>query len=140
MPSPPGRARILRPGRDLTIVATLAMVERALAAAGQLARDGIEAEVIDPRTIRPFDTETVLASVRRTNRALIVHEAPLFGGFGGEIAAQISEHAFDWLDAPVRRLGAPDMPVPYNDRLERALMPSAADIRTAAREVCRGHA
>lgn len=77
--------------------------------AGQLARDGIEAEVIDPRTIRPFDTATVLASVRRTNRALIVHEAPLFGG---KIAAQIAEHAFDWLDAQVRQLGAPDMPVP----------------------------
>lgn len=136
---PPGRARIVRPGRDLTIVATLAMVERAVAAATQLARDGIEAEVIDPRTLRPFDAETILASVRRTNRALVVHEAPLFGGFGGEIAAQISEHAFDWLDAPVRRIGAPDMPVPYNDRLERAYMPSVADIAAAAREVCHGH-
>ncbi|MFN4100625.1 MAG: pyruvate dehydrogenase complex E1 component subunit beta [Pararhodobacter sp.] len=137
---PPGRARIVRPGRDLTIVATLAMVDRALTAAGHLARDGIEAEVIDPRTLRPFDAETILGSVRRTNRALVVHEAPLFGGFGGEIAAQISEHAFDWLDAPVKRLGAPDMPVPYNDRLERAYMPSAADIVQAAKEVCHGHA
>jgi 2-oxoisovalerate dehydrogenase E1 component len=137
---PPGVARIVRPGRDLTIVATLAMVDRALTAAGQLARDGIEAEVIDPRTLRPFDTDTILGSVRRTNRALVVHEAPLFGGFGGEIAAQIAEHAFDWLDAPVKRIGAPDMPVPYNDRLERSYMPSAADIVTAAREVCHGHA
>ncbi len=137
---PPGVARIVRPGRDLTIVATLAMVERALAAADRLARNGIEAEVIDPRTLRPFDAETILASVRRTNRALIVHEAPLFGGFGGEIAAQISEHVFDWLDAPVKRIGAPDMPVPYNDRLERAYMPSANDIAKAAREVCHGHA
>ncbi len=137
---PPGVARIVRPGRDVTIVATMAMVERALAAAERLADKGIEAEVIDPRTLRPFDADTILASVRRTHRALVVHEAPLFGGFGGEIAAQISEHAFDWLDAPVKRLGAPDMPVPYNDRLEREYMPSARDIVTAAMEVCYGHA
>lgn len=91
--------------------------------------------MIDPRTIRPFDAETILESVMKTNRAVVVHEAPVFGGFGGEIAATIMEQAFDWLDAPVRRVGAPDMPVPYNDRLERAFMPDARDIEAAVREV-----
>lgn len=133
---PAGRARIVRAGRDCTIVATLAMVERAVQAAERMARGGIEAEVIDPRTLRPFDIETVLASVRRTNRCVVVHEAPTFGGFGGEIAAQVMERAFDWLDAPVARVGAPETPVPYNDRLERAYMPDAARIEAAVRSVC----
>ena len=133
---PAGRARIVRPGRDCTVIATLAMVERAVQAADRLARDGIEVEVIDPRTIRPFDFETVADSVRRTNRAVIVHEAPVFGGFGGEIAARIMADAFDWLDAPVERVGAPEMPVPYNDRLERTFMPDARDIAAAVRRAC----
>ncbi|MEM8622785.1 MAG: dehydrogenase E1 component subunit alpha/beta [Pseudomonadota bacterium] len=133
---PAGRARIARPGTDCTVVATLAMVERALQAADRLAKDGIEIEVIDPRTLKPFDFETVVESVRKTNRAVIVHEAPVFGGFGGEIAARITSDAFDWLDAPVARVGAPEMPVPYNDRLERAYMPDARDIAAAVKEVC----
>ncbi|MEM6945667.1 MAG: pyruvate dehydrogenase complex E1 component subunit beta, partial [Pseudomonadota bacterium] len=133
---PAGRARIARPGTDCTVVATLAMVERALQAADRLAKDGIEIEVIDPRTLKPFDFETVVESVRKTNRAVIVHEAPVFGGFGGEIAARITSDAFDWLDAPVARVGAPEMPVPYNDRLERAYMPDARDIAVAVKEIC----
>lgn len=132
----PGRARIVRPGTDVTVVALMAMVERAQAAAQQLARKGISVEIVDPRTIRPLDTETILASVRRTNRAVVVHEAVRFGGIGGEIAATIMEEAFDWLDAPVARIGAPDMPVPYNDRLERDYMPSARDIADAVERVC----
>lgn len=132
----PGRARIARSGADCTVVATLAMVERALQAADRLARDGIDIDVVDPRTIKPLDVETICNSVQKTNRAVIVHEAPLFGGFGGEIASAIQEHAFDWLDAPVARVGAPEMPVPYNDRLERQYMPDAQDIIEAVKSVC----
>jgi len=91
--------------------------------------------VIDPRTIRPFDSETIVESVKRTNRCVVVHEAPVFGGIGGEIAARIMEDAFDYLDAPVKRVGAPDMPMPYNDKLERAAMPDAKRIERAVLEV-----
>ncbi len=132
----PGRARIVREGSDCTVIATLAMVERAVQAADRLAKRGIEAEVIDPRTLKPFDLETLIASIRKTNRAVVVHEAPVFGGFGGEIAASLTEAAFDWLDAPVTRIGAPEMPVPYNDRLERDFMPDARDIARAIEAVC----
>lgn len=132
----PGRARIVREGSDCTLIATLAMVERAMQAAERLERDGISVEVIDPRTIKPLDVETIFESVRKTNRAVVVHEAPLFGGFGGEIAAAIQEHAFDWLDAPVARIGAPEMPVPYNDRLERQYIPDTARIAEAVKSVC----
>jgi 2-oxoisovalerate dehydrogenase E1 component len=132
----PGRARVVREGADCTVIATLAMVERAVQAAERLERDGIGVEVIDPRTIKPLDLDTIVASVRKTNRAVVVHEAPVFGGFGGEIAAAIMEHAFDWLDAPVLRIGAPEMPIPYNDRLEREAMPSARTIAEAVETVC----
>lgn len=133
---PIGRAAIRRPGRDATIVATMAMVERALAAAETLARDGIEAEVIDPRTLRPLDMDTICASVRRTGRCVVVHEACRTGGLGAEISASIAEAAFDWLDSPVARVAAPDIPMPYNDRLERAMMPSSAAIADAVRAAC----
>ncbi len=132
----PGRARIVRQGTDCTIVATLAMVDRAVQAAEKLAGEGISVEVIDPRTIKPLDIDTIADSVRKTNRAVVVHEAPLFGGFGGEIASAITESAFDWLDAPVARIGAPEMPVPYNDRLERRYMPDAHRIAEAVKSVC----
>jgi 2-oxoisovalerate dehydrogenase E1 component len=133
---PLGRAAIRRRGDDVTIVAVQAMLPRALAAARSLAREGIEAEVIDPRTIAPFDLDTVVASIRRTHRCVIVHEACVTGGIGAEIAARLSEAAFDWLDAPIRRVGNPDLPVPYNDTLERAVIPDAARIIAAVREVC----
>lgn len=132
----PGRARIVREGTDCSVVATLAMVERAVQAAEKLAGEGISVEVIDPRTIKPLDIDTIADSVRKTNRAVVVHEAPLFGGFGGEIASAITESAFDWLDAPVARIGAPEMPVPYNDRLERQYMPDARRIAEAVKSVC----
>ena len=132
----PGRARIVRQGSDCTVIATLAMVERALQAAERLARQGLDIEVIDPRTIKPLDMETIVKSVRKTNRAVVVHEAPVFAGFGGEIAAAIMSNAFDWLDAPVERIGAPEMPVPYNDRLEREFMPDARRIEEAVKKVC----
>ena len=132
----PGRARIVRQGTDCTVVATLAMVERAVQAAERLDKQGISVEVIDPRTIKPLDIGTIVASVQKTNRAVVVHEAPQFGGFGGEIASGIMERAFDWLDAPVARVGAPEMPVPYNDRLERAYIPDARQIVEAVETVC----
>ncbi|MGP1255621.1 MAG: alpha-ketoacid dehydrogenase subunit alpha/beta [Kiloniellales bacterium] len=132
----PGKARIVRPGTDVTVIATLAMVERATQAADRLAKQGLSVEVIDPRTIKPLDSETIVESVKKTNRAVVVHEAVRFGGFGGEIAATIMEQAFDYLDAPVARIGAPEMPVPYNDRLERDYMPDAKDIAAAIKEVC----
>ncbi len=132
----PGKAKVLREGQDVTIIALMAMVERALQAAQRLERKGISAEVIDPRTIKPLDKETLLASLRKTNRAVVVHEAVRFGGIGGEIAATLMEEGFDWLDAPVARIGAPEMPVPYNDRLERDYMPSARAIAKAAEAVC----
>ena len=130
---PIGKAEIKRPGTDVTIVATQAMVATALQAAGQLAADGIEAEVIDPRTIRPLDEEAILASVRKTNRLVVAHEGWRRWGFGAEVAALVQDHAFDWLDAPVERVGSRDVPMPYNDTLERAVIPSAADIIAAAK-------
>ncbi|WP_376099891.1 alpha-ketoacid dehydrogenase subunit beta [Roseomonas sp. CCTCC AB2023176] len=130
---PLGIADVKREGRDLTIVAIQSMVPRALAAARALARDGIEAEVVDPRTIRPLDMATVAKSVRKTSRCLVVHEACVTGGIGAEISARIMEDCFDWLDAPVARLGNPDLPMPYNDALERAVIPDARRIEDAAR-------
>jgi 2-oxoisovalerate dehydrogenase E1 component len=130
---PIGKADVKRHGRDVTIVATMAMVAPALAAARDLARDGIEAEVIDPRTLRPLDEETILESVRRTNRLVVVHEGWTRWGFGAEISALAMEKAFDWLDAPVERVGMRDVPMPYNDTLERAVIPGPADIVAACR-------
>jgi len=109
-------------------VATMAMVPRALAAAEQLANQGISVEVIDPRTLRPLDEETILASVRKTSRLVIVHEAWTKGGFGAEVAAMVADKAFMDLDAPIARVGALDVPMPYNDALERATIPSQGRI------------
>jgi 2-oxoisovalerate dehydrogenase E1 component len=134
---PLGKADVKRAGSDATVVATLAMVPRALAAAGQLAREGIEVEVIDPRTLKPLDEDTILASVHKTNRLLIVHEAWRSGGFGAEVAALVVEKAFDHLDAPIARLGALDTPMPYNGELERATIPSQDGIVAAVRELVR---
>ena len=130
---PLGKADIKRAGTDVTVVATSAMVPRALSAATVLARDGISVEVIDPRTLQPLDEETILASVRKTNRLLIVHEACVRGGFGAEVAAMAVDKAFDHLDAPVVRLGAPHTPMPYNDRLELEVIPSQERIAEAVR-------
>ncbi len=128
---PLGKAAIRRAGTDVTIVATQMMVGQALQAATRLEADGISAEVIDPRTLKPLDLDTIVASVKRTNRLVVVHEGWKFGGFGGEIAASVTEAAFDWLDAPVARVGALDVPMPFNDRLERAVIPSAERIVAA---------
>ena len=121
---PIGKADIKRRGSDVTLVATTSMVPRALSAATVLERDGIDVEVVDPRTLKPLDEEAIVASVKKTNRLAVVHEAWRNGGFGAEVAAMAMEKAFDYLDAPVARIGALDTPMPYNDELERATIPS----------------
>ena len=131
-PLPLGRARTLRTGRDVTIVATSLQVREALRAAGWLAEDGIEAEVIDPRTLVPLDVEALAASVARTGRAVIAHEAVASGGFGAELAARLQEAAFDSLEAPIQRVGAPFTPVPVSPPLEDAYRPGAERIHAAA--------
>ena len=131
---PIGKAAVKREGTDVTVVATMAMVPRALAAAESLARQGHSVEVIDPRTLKPLDEDTLLASVRKTRRLVIAHEACLTGGFGAEVAALAAEKAFDWLDAPVARVAALDTPMPYNEALERAVIPSQQRIAEAIRE------
>lgn len=135
---PLGQAAVRREGKDLTIIGYSIMAQRALEAAAKLAEEGIEAEVIDPRTLKPLDVETIVRSVAKTGRALIVHEAPVTGGFGGELTANIIEsEAFDYLDAPVRRLGGRDIPIPYNRTLERAAVPQLEDIVESARSLAR---
>jgi pyruvate dehydrogenase E1 component beta subunit len=133
---PISKAEVKREGRDLTIIAYSIMVPRALQAAEQLAGEGIEVEVVDPRTLKPLDEETLISSVAKTGRVLIVHESPVTGGVGGEIAAVISEsEAFDYLDAPIRRLAGRNVPIPYNPTLELAAVPQVEDIVVAAREL-----
>jgi pyruvate dehydrogenase E1 component beta subunit len=133
---PIGKARIARPGDSVTIIAFSRMVQVALEAAEILAGEGISAEVIDLRTIRPLDVETVTASIKKTNRVVAVEEGWPFAGIGAEIAAQTMEHAFDWLDAPLKRVHGADVPLPYAANLERLAVPHAADIVAAAKEVC----
>ena len=134
---PIGKADGKREGADVTVLATMAMVPRALTAATQLAREGIDVEVVDPRTLRPLDEETILESVRKTNRLVIVHEAWQKGGFGAEVSALVVEKAFDYLDAPIQRVGARDVPMPYNDGLEVEVIPSIDRIANAIRDVMR---
>jgi pyruvate dehydrogenase E1 component beta subunit len=133
---PIGRARVLRAGADVTIVTFSLMVERALQAAEALAGEGIEAEVIDLRTIRPLDVATVVESVKKTNRLVTVEEGwPLFG-MGAELAAAMMQHAFDHLDAPVHRVTGKDVPMPYAANLERMALPQIDDVIRAAKAVC----
>ncbi|MEM9048338.1 MAG: alpha-ketoacid dehydrogenase subunit beta [Pseudomonadota bacterium] len=137
--TPIGQAALCREGTDLTIVATSLMVPKALAAASLLAGEGIAAEVIDLRTIRPIDRDTVLASVRKTGRLLCVYEGVKTLGLGAEISAMVAESdAFDFLDAPIIRLGGAESPIPYNPALEKAAVPQQADIEAAARGLARG--
>ena len=125
---PFGEARIVRPGRDVTVVAVGRMVDVAVEAAELLAAEGVEVEVVDPRSVQPLDTATLVESARRTNRVLVVHEAVTFGGIGAEIAAQIQDAAFDHLDAPVLRVGAPFSPVPFSPALEKYYVPDVSAI------------
>jgi 2-oxoisovalerate dehydrogenase E1 component len=132
---PIGKAVVKRPGRDVTLVATMAMVEVALQAATRLEDEGIDVEVIDPRTLRPLDEDAIVRSVKKTSRLVIAHEGWKRWGFGAEVAAMIAEKAIDWLDAPILRVGARDTPMPYNDKLERLVIPSADDIVEAVKTV-----
>jgi len=132
---PLGKADVKRAGTDVTVVATQMMVQRALQVAGDLEQEGISVEVIDPRTLVPLDEDGILASVAKTNRLVIVHEAVKRGGFGAEIAAMVSEKGLDLLDAPIARIGARNVPMPYNDKLEVATIPSRDDIMAAIRSV-----
>jgi pyruvate dehydrogenase E1 component beta subunit len=132
---PIGKAKIVRPGKDVTITAFSLMVKHALSAAEELAKEGIDAEVIDLRTLRPLDTDTIVASVKKTNRLVSVEEGWPYAGIGSELAAQIMELAFDDLDAPVLRVTGKDVPLPYAANLERLALPQIADIVAAVRQV-----
>ncbi len=135
---PIGKAETRRTGRDLTIVATSIMVHKALDAAAELADDGIEAEIIDLRSLRPMDTGTIVESVKRTHRLLCVYEGVKTLGIGAEVSAAIAEsEAFDYLDAPILRLGGAESPLPYNPELEKAAVPQVPDIVAAARRLAR---
>jgi pyruvate dehydrogenase E1 component beta subunit len=136
---PIGKAEVMSEGTEVTIVATSIMVHKAMDAAAKLAAEGISAEVVDLRTIRPIDRETVIASVKKTSRLICVYEAVKTLGIGAEISAMIAEsEAFDYLDAPIVRLGGADTPIPYNPDLEKAAVPQTPDIVSAARALVQG--
>ena len=136
---PIGKADIRREGRDLTIVATSIMVQKALDAAATLEAEGIDVEVVDLRTIRPMDKQTVIDSVKKTSRLMCVYEAVKTLGIGAEVSAMIAEsEAFDYLDAPIVRLGGAETPIPYNPELEKATVPQVPDIISAARDLVKG--
>jgi pyruvate dehydrogenase E1 component beta subunit len=132
---PLGKAEVKRAGQDVTIIATSRMVQFALEAADQLATQGVSAEVVDPRTLVPLDLDTILTSIRQTHVAVVVHEAPRRGGYGAEIAAQIQEQAFDWLDAPVARICGEDVPIPFSKALESLAIPDPDRIAAGVRHV-----
>jgi 2-oxoisovalerate dehydrogenase E1 component beta subunit len=132
---PFGKARTHRPGEDITVVTWGAMVHTATEAAELLEREGVSVEVLDLRTLIPWDRMAVLESVRRTSKALVLHEDTRTGGFGAEIAATIAEEAFEHLDAPLKRLAAPDSPVPFSPPLEQAFIPQVDDVAAGLREL-----
>ncbi len=134
-PIPLGRARIARRGRDVTVVALSRLVSESLAAAEELATEGIEVEVIDPRTLVPLDLEAIVESVTRTHRLVVAHEAVEHGGFGAEIVSQVQQAAFDELDASIARVGAPFTPVPFSPPLEDAYLPGRSQVVAAVRSV-----
>jgi 2-oxoisovalerate dehydrogenase E1 component beta subunit len=132
---PLGQARVARAGRDLSVFTYGAMLHVALEAAGRLEADGIDLEVLDLRTLKPLDEDAILASVRKTSRALILTEEQTTGSVAGEVAARIAEHAFPWLDGPVTRLCCPDTPVPYSPTLEDAYLPNVDKLAAKVREL-----
>jgi acetoin:2,6-dichlorophenolindophenol oxidoreductase subunit beta len=137
---PLGKSHVARVGEHVTVVATSMMVSRALQAADKLAEEGIMLEVIDPRTLKPFDDAPIIESVKKTGRALVVHEAVEIGGFGGEVVARIaSSEAFDYLEAPIKRLAGLDIPIPYNRELEQHTVPQIDDIIREAGKLAKGH-
>lgn len=135
---PIGKADIKRSGTDVSLITWSGMVPKVLAAAEMLATEGINAEVVDLRTLTPLDKETLLGSVEKTGRAVIVHEAVKTGGFGGEVAAVIADEGFGYLDAPIKRVTAPDTPIPFSPALEKLWIPDEARIAATAKELVRG--
>ena len=133
--TPFGKARVHREGDDVTVVTWGAMVYTADEAANQLEGDGVSVEILDLRTIVPWDREAVLASAQKTSKVLVLHEDTRTGGFGGEIAATIAEEAFEHLDAPIKRIAAPDSPVPFSPPLEKAFIPQVEDVAAGIREL-----
>ncbi|MDQ3420121.1 MAG: alpha-ketoacid dehydrogenase subunit beta, partial [Acidobacteriota bacterium] len=132
---PLGKAAVRREGKDLSIITFGAMVYTALEAAKALAEQGVEAEVMDLRSLAPLDRDAILESVAKTSRVLLLHEATLTGGIGGELAAIIGEHAFEYLDAPIMRVASLDSPVPYAPTLEAAFLPSVTKVVEAAKKL-----
>ena len=130
-----GKARVARGGRDLSIITFGAMVLTALDAAEELEKEGLDIEVIDLRTLAPLDKTAILTSVKKTGKAIVLHEASRTGGIGGEIAAMLAEEAFEWLDAPVIRVASIDTPVPYSPPLEDYYLPQTKDVVDAARKL-----
>src|SRR5687768_17171973 len=127
-PIPIGQARVLREGEDVTVVATGRLAHEALDAAGRLEEQGVSVEVIDPRTLQPLDEETIVESVKKTNRCVVAHEAVTRMGFGAEVAAVVQHQAFDWLDAPIERVGAKFTPIPFAPVMEEFVVPHAKDV------------
>ncbi len=132
-PIPLGKARVHREGEDVTVVATGRLVYDALAAADEAEKDGISVEVVDPRTLLPLDEETIVASVKKTSRCVTAHEAVVRGGFGAELAAVIQHAAFDWLDAPIERVGSKFAPLPFAPVMEQYVVPHVEDVLDAIR-------
>jgi pyruvate dehydrogenase E1 component beta subunit len=132
-PIPLGKARVHRQGEDVTVIATGRLVHEALRAAEEAERDGISVEVVDPRTLQPLDEQALVDSVKKTNRCVVAHEAVVRGGFGAEVAAVIAYQAFDWLDAPVERVGAKFCPLPFAPVMEEFVVPHADDVLAAVR-------
>jgi 2-oxoisovalerate dehydrogenase E1 component len=132
---PFGKARLHRPGRDLTIVTYGALVRRSEMAAKELAETGVEAEILDLRSLSPWDFEAVAESVKRTSRCLVVHEDHVSFGFGAEVAARVADELFPWLDAPVQRVAGMDTPVAYSPVLEDVILPQVADVVAGAKRL-----
>jgi pyruvate dehydrogenase E1 component beta subunit len=127
-PIPLGKARVIREGEDVTVVATGRLVHEALDAANQLEEKGVSVEIVDPRTLQPLDEELIVGSVKKTNRCVVAHEAVTRMGFGAEVAAVVQHQAFDWLDAPVERVGAKFTPIPFAPVMEEFVVPHAKDV------------
>ncbi len=136
-PIPLGRARVHREGEDVTVIATGRLVHESLAAAEEAEKEGVSVEVVDPRTLQPLDEDTLVGSVKKTNRAVVAHEAVTRMGFGAEVAAVLQYEAFDWLDAPIERVGAKFVPVPFAPVMEEFVVPHSEDVLEAIRRTVR---
>jgi len=133
-PIPLGKARVHREGEDVTVIATGRLVHESLAAAAEAEKEGVSVEVVDPRTLQPLDEEALVSSVKKTNRCVVAHEAVVRGGYGAEVAAVVQHQAFDWLDAPIERVGSKFTPIPFAPVMENFVVPDAVDVLEAIRK------